>query len=80
MLVFFKLDPIPLLLDSPFGNRYLQSDLLTPHISVRGIGGLILPTRDTAIFGGGSVDYGLKSTRGSRWVSYKDGRFELRSH
>ncbi len=60
MLVFFKLDPFTLLVDSSTGIKHLQSGFLVPSISPRGTGCLILPTEITAIFRGGSVDYGLK--------------------
>ena len=80
MLLFFRLDPITLLVDSLTEIRHLQSGFLVPSISERGIGWSDPPYGDYRHFKGGSADYGLKSTCGSEWKSFLDGRLEVRPH
>jgi hypothetical protein len=78
--LFSKLDLVTLLVDSSFGSG-IYTHVFLPTISPRGVNSdLILPTGNTGIFEGDSVDYGTKSICGSEWKSFEDARFEVRSY
>ena len=80
MLLFSKEGLIILFFDFSFESGTCNQALLL-FISPRGVNSdLILSTRDTAIFRGGSVDYGPKSICWSQWNSFEDGRLEVRFH
>jgi hypothetical protein len=68
---FSKIDVVTLLFDSSFWNRYLRLAHLVLHSPMGSSGDTTPPWRNTAIFWGGSVDYGLKSICQSECNSFQ---------
>ena len=64
MAVFRLIDLITLPVGLPFGAGISNHVFVDRFLREGGGIDLIQPTRDTAILGGDSADYGLKSARG----------------
>jgi len=75
--MFFKFDPIILFSDSSLGSGIYNHVLPSSIAQGGGNSDLILPARDTPIFGTDSADYGPKLERyptefPGRWAGLKD--------